>query len=113
MKSLLQNNDVEINSTLNKVKSIVAERFIRNLRNKIYRYITSISQNAYIDKLDDIANKYKNTNYSTIKMKPVNLKLSTFFDFYKENNKEDPKFKIVDHVRIYQNIKTSLQKITL
>ena len=61
MKSLLQNNDVEINSTLNKGKSIVAEKFIRNLKNKIYRYITSISQNAYIDKLDDIANKYKNT----------------------------------------------------
>ena len=53
--------------------------------------MTSTSKNAYIDKLDDIVNKYNNT-YSTIKMKPVVIKSSTYIDFNKKNNKEDPKF---------------------
>ena len=67
-----------------------------------YKYITSISRNAYIDKLDDIVNKHKNTYYSTIKIKPVDIKSSTYIDC----NKEDPKFKVSDHVRIskYKNI---------
>ena len=53
--------------------------------------MTSTSKNVYIDKLDDIVNKYNNT-YSTVKMKPVDIKSSTYIDFNKENNKEDPKF---------------------
>ena len=68
--------------------------------------MTSISKNVYIDKSDDLVNKYKNTYYRTIKMKPVDVKSSTYFDFNKENNKEGPKFKVSDHVRIskYKNI---------
>ena len=58
-------------STHNEGKSVVAERFIRTLKNKIYHYMTSISKNVYIDKLNDIVNKYNNTYHSTIKMKPV------------------------------------------
>ena len=61
-------------STNNEGKSIVAERFIRTLKTKIYKYMTSISKNVYIDKLDDIVNKYNNTYHSTIKMKPVDVK---------------------------------------
>ena len=49
MKSWLQDNDIEIYSTYDKVKSVAAERFIRTLKNKIYKYMTSISKNAYID----------------------------------------------------------------
>ena len=69
MKSRLQDIDIEMHSVHNKGKSVVAERFIRTLKNKIYKYMTSISKNVYIDKLTDIVNKYNNTYYSTIKTK--------------------------------------------
>ena len=69
MKSWLEKNDIEMYSTHNQEKSVVTERFIRTLRNKIYKYMTSISKNVYIDKLDDIVNKYNNAYHSTIKMK--------------------------------------------
>ena len=54
MKSWLQDNDIEMYSTHNEGKSVVAERFIRTHENKIYKYMTSVSKNKYIDKLDDI-----------------------------------------------------------
>ena len=90
----------------NKEKSVIAERFIRTLKNKIYTYITSVSKNVYTDKLDDIVNKYNNTYHSIIKMKPVDVKSSTYIDCSKEVIDEDPKFKIFDFVRIpkYENI---------
>ena len=62
--------------------------------------MNSISKIVHIDKLDNMANKYNNTYHSTIETKPVNVKLSTYVDFDKENNKEDPKFEVGDHVRI-------------
>ena len=65
-------------STRNEGKSIVAERFSRILKNKIYKYMTSISKNMYIDKLDDIVNKYNNAYHSIIKIKPNDVKLSTY-----------------------------------
>ena len=74
MKSFLQNNGIEMYSTHNEGKSVVGERFIRILKNKIYKYMNSISKNVYIDKLDDIVNKYNNTCHSTINMKPVDVK---------------------------------------
>ena len=61
----------------NEGKSVIVQRFIRNLKNKIYKYITSVSKNVYADKLDDIVNKYNNTYQTTIKMKPADLKSST------------------------------------
>ena len=61
MRSWLQDNDIEIYSTYNGRKSVVAECFIRTLKNKIYKYMTSISKNVYINKLDDIVDKYNNT----------------------------------------------------
>ena len=59
----------------------------------------------YIDKLEDIVNKYNNSYYSAVPMKPVDVKLSTYIDLDKKNNKEDPKFNHCDHVRIskYKN----------
>ena len=60
-------------STNNEGKSVVAERFIRTLKSKIYKHMTSISKNVYIDKLDDIVSKYNNTYYTTIKMKPIDV----------------------------------------
>ena len=86
-------------STYNEGKSAVAERFITTLKNKIYKYMTWISKNMYINKLDDIVNKYNYTYHSTIKMKFVDVTSSTYIDFNKKNNKEDLKFKVGDHVR--------------
>ena len=54
MKSWLEQNAIEMNSTHNEGKSVITERFIRILKNKIYKYITSISKNVYIEKLDEI-----------------------------------------------------------
>ena len=62
--------------------------------------MTSISKNVYIDKLDDIVNKYNNTYHRTVKMKPVDVKPSTYIDSSKEIDDEDTKFKICDIVRI-------------
>ena len=66
----------------------------------------SISKNVYIDKLDDIVNKYNNSYHRTTKMKPVHVKPSTYIDSSKEINSQDPKFKINDIVKIskYKNI---------
>ena len=101
MKLFLQNNNIEIYSMHNEGKSVIAEIFIR-----IYKYMTSISKNVYIDKLDDIVNKYNNTYYKTTKAKPVDANPSMYIDFNKENNKEGPRFKVGDNVRMskYRNI---------
>ena len=64
-------------STHNERNYVIAERFIRILKNKIYKHMTSVSKNVYIDKLDDIASKYNNTFHSTIQMKPVDVKSNT------------------------------------
>ena len=87
-------------SVLNEGKSVVAERFIRTLKNKIYKYMTAISKNVYIDKLDDIVDEYNNTYHRAIKMKPVDVKDNTYIDLKKEVNDKDLKFKVGDHVRI-------------
>ena len=77
-------------STYNEGKSVVAERFIRTLKNKIYKCMTSISKIVYIDKLGDVVNKYNNLYHKIIKMKPVDLNPSMYIDFNKEDNKEGP-----------------------
>ena len=70
MKSWLQDNDIETYSKHSKEKSVVAERFIRTLKNKNYKYMALVPTNVYIDKLDDTVNKYNKT-YSTIKTKLI------------------------------------------
>ena len=93
-------------STNNEGKSVVAERFIRTLKSKIYKYMTSISKNVYIDKLDDTVNEYNNAYHTTIKMKPIDVKDNTYINTDTEINNKDPKFKVGDRVRIskYKNI---------
>ena len=105
-KKWLRDNDIVMYSTHNEGKSVVAERFIRTIKSKIYKYMTSISKNVYIDKLDDIVDKYNNTYHTTIKMKPIDVKDNTYINANKEINNKDPKFKVGDHVRIskYKNI---------
>ena len=78
MKSWSEKNDIEMHSTHNEGKSVVAEKFAGTLKNKIYKYMTPISKNGYTNKLDDIVKKYNNTYHSTIKMKPVDVKPSTY-----------------------------------
>ena len=90
-------------STNNEGKFVAPERFIRTLKSKIYKYMTSISKNVYIDKLDDIVNEYNNTYHTTIKMKPIDVKNNTYINTDKETNDKDPKFKVGDHVRISKN----------
>ena len=103
-KKWLKDNDIEMYSIHNEGKSVVAERFIRTLKTKIYKYMTSISKNVYVNKLDDIVNEYNNTYHKTIKMKPLDVKDNTYIDSSKEVNDKDPKFKVCDHVGISKYI---------
>ena len=105
MKSWLEKNAMKIYSTHNKGTSVVA-------RNICYKYMTSISKNMYIDKLDHIVNKYNNAYHRTIKVKPVDVKPSTHSDSIKEINDEDPKFKIDDITRI-SNVQNTMFQIGL
>ena len=105
-KKWLKDNDIVMYSKNNEGKSVVAERFIRTLKSKIYKHMTSISKNVYIDKLNDIVDEYNNTYHNTIKMKPIDVKDNTYINTDKEINNEDPKFKVGDRLRIskYKNI---------
>ena len=105
-KLSLQGNDIEMYSTYNEGKFVVAQRFISIWNNKVHKYMTSISRNVYSDKLDDIVHKYNNTYHSTIKMKPVDVKSSIYINSSKEINYKDPKLEIGDIVWIskYKNI---------
>ena len=105
-KKWLKDNDIEMYSIHNKGKSIVAERFIRTLKNKIFKHMAAISKNVYFDVLDDVVDKYNKIVHRTIKMKPIDVKDNAYIDSKKEVNDKDLKFKVVDHVRIsnYKNI---------
>ena len=105
-KDFLKINNIEMYSTFNEGKSVVAERFIRTLNNKIFKHMTDISKNVYFDVLDDIVDKYNNTVHRTIKMKPIDVIDDSSAEYNKEFNKKGPKFKVGDHVRIfkYKNI---------
>ena len=93
-------------STQNEGKSFVAERFMRTMKSKIYMYMTSLSKNVYIDKLDDIVDEYNNTYHTTIKMKSIDVKDNKYINTSKKINYKDPKFKVGDRVGIskYKNI---------
>ena len=90
-------------------KNVAGERFIRTLKNKIYKHMSAVSKNVYIDKLNDIVNEYNNTCHRTIKMKPADIKDNTYIDFSKEVHDKDAEFKVGDHViskykKIYRDI---------
>ena len=98
-------------STNNEGKSVVAERFIRTLKSKIYKHMTSVSKNVYINKLDDIVDEYNNTYHTTIKMKPTDVNDNTYINTDKETNDDkDPKFKVGHRVRI-SKYKTIISKL--
>ena len=93
-------------SALNEGKSVVAERFIRTLKNKSYKHMTATSKNVYYDILDDIFNKYNNTKNNTITMKPKDLKDDNNRVYIDEHNKKSARYNVGDRVRIskFKNI---------
>ena len=105
-KDFLKENDTEMYSTFNEGKSVVAERFITTLKNKIYKHMTYIGKNVYFDVLDNIVDKYNNTYHGSIKMKPTYVTDDSFVEYVEESNKKDPEFKVGDNVRIskYKNV---------
>ena len=93
-KRFLKINNIEMYSTYNEGKSVVAERFIRTLKNKIFKHMTAISKNVYFDVLDDIVNKYNNTVHRTIKMKRIYVTSDSYAEYNEDSNEKDPKFKV-------------------
>ena len=110
-KKFLKDNDISMYSTYNEGKSVVAERFIRTLKNEIYKHMTAISKNVYFDVLDDIVDKCNNTYHKIIKMKSIDVINEYFAEyngtaFNEESNEKHPKFKVGDHVRVskFENV---------
>ena len=115
-KDLLKINNIEMDSTHIEGKSVVAERFFRTLKNKIFKHMTAISKNFYFGMLDYIVNKYNNAVHRTIKMKPIEVTDDSYAEYNEtlielhsiklHSNEKDHKFKGGDDVRIskYQNI---------
>ena len=93
-------------STFNEGKSVVAERFIRTLKNKLYKHMTATGKNVYYDVLDDVVNEYNNTKHNTIKMTPIYVKNDDKRVSIDEHNEKDSRFKVGDRVRIsnFKNI---------
>ena len=105
-KKWLSDNDIIMYSTYNEGNSVVAERFIRTLKNKLYKHMTATSKNVYYDVFDDVVNEYNNTKHNTIKMKPKDVKDSNKNVYIDEHNEKDSRFKVGDRVRIskFKNI---------
>ena len=97
-KKWLKDNDIEMYSIHNEGKFVVSKRIIRTLKTKIYKYMTSVLKNVYIDKLDDIVNEYNNTYHRTTKMKHVDVKDNAYINFGKEVYDKDSQFKVGDPV---------------
>ena len=94
-----------MNSTYNEGKSVVADRFIRTLKSKIFKHMTAVWKNVYCDVLDDIVNKYNNIVHKTMKIKPIDVTSDSYAEYDQYSNVIKPKFKVGDHVRIskYKN----------
>ena len=93
-------------STYKEGKSVVAKRFIRTLKNKMFKHMTAVSKNVYFVVLDDIVNKYNNTVQRTIKEKPIDVISDSYAEYNQDSNEKDPKYKVGDDVKIskYKNI---------
>ena len=94
-KDFLKITSTEMYSTFNEGKSVVTERFIESVKNKILKHVTAISRNIYFDALEDIVNKYNNTIYRTIKMKPIDVTSDSYAEYNKNSNKKILNIKLV------------------
>ena len=103
-KDFLKINNIKMYSTYNEGKSVVAERFIRTLKNKIFKHVTAISKNVNFGNimLDNIVDKYNSTVHKTIKMKAIDVMGDSYAKYNENSSKKDPKFKVSDHVRVSQ-----------
>ena len=91
-KRILKINSIEMYSTYNEGKSAVAERFIRTLKNKIFKHMTDVSKNISFYVL------YNNAVHRTIKMKPIDVTFDSYAEYNEDSNEKDSKFKVGDHV---------------
>ena len=106
-KKWLKQNHIEIYSTYNEGKSVVAERFIKTLKNKIYKHMKAASRKCFFfDAVNDIFDQSNNTYHRTINMKLIDIKSDSYSKCSVESNEKDPKFQVAGHVRIskYKNI---------
>ena len=99
-KRWLSRNNIIMYSTYNEGKSVVAERFIRTLKNKLYKHMTATGKNVYYDVLDDVVNEYNNTKHNTIKMKPKDVGNNNKRVYIDEHDEKRSRFKVGDTVRI-------------
>ena len=105
-KKWLSDNNIIMYSTYNEGISVVAERLIRTLKNKLYKHMTATGKNVYYDVLDYVVSKYNNTKHSTIKMKTKGVKNDNKRVYIDEHNEKRSRFKVGDRVRIskFKNI---------
>ena len=105
-KRFLKINNAEMYSVNNEAKSVAAKRFIKMLKNKIFKHMTAISKNVCFDMLGSIVNKSNNTVHRTIKVKPTDFTSDSYAEYNEDSNEKDPKSKVDDRVRIskYRNI---------
>ena len=105
-KKWLSDNDIIMYSTINGDNSVVAERFIRTLKNQLYKHMTATGKNVYYDVLDDIVNEYNNTKHITITMKPKDVRNNNKIVYINKHNEKRSRFKVGDRVRIskFKNI---------
>ena len=101
-KKFLKNNNIKMYSTYNAQKSVVAERFIRPLQNKLFKHMATVSKSVYFDMLDDIINKCNNTVHRTIKMKPIDVRSDSYAEYNEDSSEKEPKFEFADYVRLWK-----------
>ena len=111
-KDFLKINNIEMYSIYNEEKSVVAERFIRTLKKKIFKHMTAISKNVYFDVFDDIVNKYNNTVHRTITTKPIDVTDDYYAEYNGNSNKKILNLRLVTMLE-FQNIETFWLKDTL
>ena len=99
-KRFLKINNIEMYSTYKEVKPLIAERFIKTMKNKIFKHMTAVSKYIYFDVLDDIVDRYNNTVHGTIKMKPIDVTSDSYTECNEDSNEKDSKIKVGDRVRI-------------
>ena len=88
-----------MHSTYNEGKSVVAKRFIKNLKYNIYKHMTADSKNVCLDVLNNLVDKCNNTFHRTMEMKPIDVKSDSYAEHNVDSNEKDPKYKVGDHVR--------------
>ena len=90
-KKFLKENNIEMYSTFNGWKSAVAEKFIKTLKNKIFKHMGVVSKSIYFDVSDDIVDNYNNTFHRIIGMKPIDVKSDSYAEYNGDSNEKDPK----------------------